>query len=66
MEFRPIVNPELTRTLYLCELTTRPPTFALEAVRKLIVELVTDAVKNKTWEARLLQYSGNIGEPNHK
>ena len=66
LEFRPIVNPELTRTLYLCELTTRPPTFALEAVRTLIVDLVTDAVKNKTWDARLLQYSGNIGEPNHK
>ena len=66
LEFRPIVNPELTRTLYLCELTTRPPTFALEAVRKLINELIIVAVKNEIWEARLLQDPCNIDKPIHK
>ena len=66
LEFRPIVNPELRRTLYLCELTARPPTFALEAVRKLINELIIVAVENEIWEARLLKDSRNIDEPIHK
>lgn len=54
VHFRPIVDPELSRTLCLCELTGRPPTFALEAVRNLIIELAGDAVKEGRWEARLI------------
>lgn len=51
---RPITSPELSRTLYLCELVSRPPTYALEAVRDLLLRLVTQAVANGHWEARLL------------
>jgi LysR family nitrogen assimilation transcriptional regulator len=54
VHFRPIVEPELSRTLYLCELAARPPTFALEAIRKLILELVRTAVVEGRWEASLL------------
>jgi len=54
LHFRPIKEPELSRTLYVCELAARPPTFALEAIRDLILELVSDAVKDGRWEARLL------------
>lgn len=54
VHFRPIIEPELARTLYVCELATRPPTFALEAIRDLILELVADAVKDGRWEAKLL------------
>ncbi|MBA89564.1 MAG: transcriptional regulator [Phyllobacteriaceae bacterium] len=54
LAFRPIVEPELSRTLYLCELVSRPPTFALEAVRALILDLVASAVNDGRWEARLI------------
>lgn len=54
VRYRPIIEPELSRTLYLCELTARPPTFALESVRSLIIELVTTAVERKVWEAKLI------------
>lgn len=52
---RPIISPELSRTLYLCELVSRPPTYALEAVRDLILRLVAQAVQDGHWEARLLE-----------
>lgn len=52
---RPIIEPELSRTLHLCELTSRPPTFALEAVRDLLLELVGDAVRQGRWEAKLIK-----------
>lgn len=55
VHFRPIIEPELSRKLYLCELTSRPPTFALEAIQKLILELVRKAVENGRWDARLLE-----------
>ncbi len=51
---RPIIEPELSRTLYICELASRPPTFALEAIRQLLLELVEQAVETGRWEARLL------------
>ncbi|MCF8468570.1 MAG: LysR family transcriptional regulator [Sneathiella sp.] len=54
VHFRPIVEPELSRTLYMCELTSRPPTFALEAVRKLVLELIERAVSDGRWEANLV------------
>ena len=54
LNFRPIVEPELSRTLYLCELAGRPPTFASEAVKNLTIELISDAVKQNIWEAKLL------------
>lgn len=51
---RPINQPELSRTLYLCELEDKMPTFAVEAVRALVLDLVADAVRDGRWEARLV------------
>lgn len=55
LHFRAIIEPELSRTLYLCELTDRPSTYALEAVRDLVLDLVSNAVLNKDWEATLIE-----------
>lgn len=52
---RPIIEPELSRKLYLCELSSRPPTFALEAIEKLILELIRNAVLEGRWDARLIE-----------
>lgn len=65
LAFRPIVEPELSRTLYLCELVARPPTFALEAVRKLILDLVAEAVTEGRWEARLIAGPGSANVATH-
>jgi LysR family nitrogen assimilation transcriptional regulator len=54
LHFRPVAEPELSRTLYLCEMAERPATFALEAIRRDILELVADAVADGRWEARLV------------
>jgi LysR family nitrogen assimilation transcriptional regulator len=54
LHIRPIVEPELSRTLYICELSDRPPTYALEAVRDLMVSLVGEAVRSGRWEATLV------------
>jgi LysR family transcriptional regulator, nitrogen assimilation regulatory protein len=54
MHFRPIIEPELSRKLYLCELSSRPPTFALEAVEMLILDLIRTAVRDGRWDARLI------------
>jgi LysR family nitrogen assimilation transcriptional regulator len=51
---RPIVEPELVRLLYVCELADRPPTFALEAVRDVVVSLIGEAVRSGRWEAKLI------------
>ncbi len=48
---RPIIKPNLNRTLYIGELTDRPATFALEAVRRLCLELTDDAIKARQWKA---------------
>lgn len=48
---RPIVEPRLSRTLYLCELSERPSTFALETVRQLLIEMVLDCVARGDWDA---------------
>ena len=54
LRVRPIVEPELSRTLYICELSDRPPTYALEAVRDLMISLVGEAVRSGRWEATLV------------
>lgn len=51
---RPIIAPELFRTLYLCQLTTRPPTVAREVIHDLIVRLVVEAVESGAWPARVV------------
>lgn len=48
---RPITEPKLTRTLYVCELSDRPATFALETVRQLIMTQIFEAVGSGRWEA---------------
>lgn len=52
---RPIVSPELSRTLHLCRLASRPPTFASEAVRDALVAHVRRAVETGAWEAQLVE-----------
>lgn len=54
LHHRPIIEPQLTRTLYLCELSDRPPTFASEKIRKLVLELISEAITEGRWEARTL------------
>jgi len=47
----PIVKPTLNRTLYIGEMNDRAPTFALEAIRTLCVELMVDAIQSERWKA---------------
>lgn len=54
LHYRPVIEPKLMRTLYLCELNDRPPTFASEKIRELILELIDDAVAEGRWEAKAL------------
>jgi LysR family nitrogen assimilation transcriptional regulator len=54
LHFRPIVEPELSRTLYMCEMADRPATYAREAVRGLMVDLVRNSVADGRWEARVV------------
>ncbi|GGH45168.1 LysR family transcriptional regulator [Frigidibacter albus] len=54
LHWRPIIDPVLTRTLFLCEIADRPPTIALETTRALILGLIAQAVASGDWEARLL------------
>ena len=48
---RPIIEPKLTRTLYVCEQIDRPATFALETVRQLIWEQILSAMSEGRWDA---------------
>jgi LysR family nitrogen assimilation transcriptional regulator len=54
LHFRAIVEPELSRTLHICEMAERPATFALETIREVILDLVAEAVRGGKWDARLL------------
>ncbi len=54
LHVRPIVEPTLSRTLYLCEMADRPATYALETVRDLVLALVAAAVDSGRWEATLV------------
>ncbi|MFV0474157.1 MAG: LysR family transcriptional regulator [Pikeienuella sp.] len=49
---RPIVEPEMKRTLHMCQLIDRPATLALETVRDLAIRLALEAVTEGRWEAR--------------
>ncbi len=55
---RPIIDPEITRTLYFCEMVDRPATFALETVRQLCIRLILEAVASGNWEAEISQATG--------
>lgn len=50
---RPITKPTLNRTLYIRELSNRPATFALEAIRQLCIGLTAAAVKTARWGVTL-------------
>lgn len=50
---RQIVSPELKRTLYMCEMSDRPATFALETIRQLCINLTLDAISSGRWEAQV-------------
>ena len=51
---RRVVAPELSRTLYLCHLADRPATFVMEAMKKLIIELVAKEITAGGWEVKPL------------
>jgi len=51
---RPIAEPTLHRRLYLCKMADQPASFAREAVERLLLELVGDAVRSGNWEAELV------------
>jgi LysR family transcriptional regulator, nitrogen assimilation regulatory protein len=51
---REVIEPKLTRTLYLCHLRNRPMTYAMEEMRRLILSLIADQVGQGAWEATLL------------
>jgi LysR family nitrogen assimilation transcriptional regulator len=51
---REVIEPKLTRTLYLCRLRNRPLTYAMEEIRRLILALVAEAVGQGAWQAKLL------------
>ncbi len=51
---REVVEPKLTRTLYLCRLRNRPMTYVMEEMCRLIRALITDQVGRGAWEASLL------------
>ncbi len=51
---REVVEPTLTRTLYLCRLRNRPMTYVMEEMRRLMLALIADQVGRGAWEARLV------------
>jgi LysR family nitrogen assimilation transcriptional regulator len=51
---REVIEPTLTRTLYLCRLRNRPLTYAMEEMRRVMLALIADQVGRRLWEARLL------------
>lgn len=51
---REVIEPTLTRTLYLCRLRNRPMTYAMEEMRRVMLALIADQVGRRLWEARLL------------
>ena len=51
---REVIEPKLTRTLYLCRLRNRPMTYAMEEMRRLMLALIAEQVGRGAWEATLL------------
>ncbi|HTF01576.1 MAG TPA: LysR substrate-binding domain-containing protein, partial [Bradyrhizobium sp.] len=51
---REVIEPTLTRTLYLCRLRNRPMTYAMEEMRRLMLSLIAEQVGRGGWEATLL------------
>jgi len=51
---REVIEPKLTRTLYLCRLRNRPMTYVMEEMRRLILALIAAEVGQGGWQATLL------------
>jgi LysR family nitrogen assimilation transcriptional regulator len=51
---REVIEPTLTRTLYLCRLRNRPMTYAMEEMRRLMLALIAEEVGRGAWDAKLL------------
>jgi LysR family nitrogen assimilation transcriptional regulator len=51
---REVIEPKLTRTLYLCRLRNRPMTYVMEEMRRLMLALIVQQVGRGAWEATLL------------
>jgi LysR family nitrogen assimilation transcriptional regulator len=51
---REVIEPKLTRTLYLCRLRNRPLTYVMEEMRRLMLTLITEQVRKGEWQATLL------------
>ena len=49
-----VIEPKLTRTLYLCRLRNRPMTYVMEEMCRLIRALIAEQVGRGAWEATLL------------
>ncbi|WP_127902426.1 LysR family transcriptional regulator [Solirhodobacter olei] len=58
---RPLIDPEITRTLYLCERRDTPITRAIEAVRAIILETIETAVSTGYWPCSRLTKDGDPG-----
>lgn len=54
---RPIISPVLSRTLHVCHLASRPPTYASEAIRKTLLSHVRQAVTSGAWDAQMVDGS---------
>ncbi len=54
LNMRAIIEPELVRTLYLCELPDRTPSFALEAIKVDIFRLIDECLVSEAWIAKRL------------
>ena len=65
VHYRQIVAPELSRTLYLCQMADQPATFLLEAMRRLILDLIQTQISSGNWDARSLigSVAGSRGRP---
>ena len=51
---REVIDPKLTRTLYLCRLRNRPMTYVMEEMRRLMLALICKQVERGAWQARLV------------
>jgi len=52
---RPVVEPVLTRTLFIGRLVQQPPAPLADALERLVVELIAEQVGAGHWEATLVQ-----------
>ncbi|MFC2967987.1 LysR family transcriptional regulator [Acidimangrovimonas pyrenivorans] len=49
---RRLIDPRITRTLFLCERKDAPSSRAIGAVREIVVEKITEVIRNETWPCR--------------